>query len=289
MSDAEDDASARGTRIQPLDAWVESIRKAASVVPQEEDEMQIWSMDLVYGELLASSIVSMLHFALAHCRTLTAPSARQFVDLGSGEGVPCIVAALMGFARSEGIELVPRLNRRGRLHVQYATELLPVLPPLAGVPDLPPSTATPPSASSSPQGKAAASTSEGASPPTSPADSATAPAAASTAPAPVDCVSDLSCVSLEVGDFLESDWSPADVVFCNGTCYDIDILEPLYKKAEKLRPGAIFALTTHKVTSVLFELLHECVVGASWGSATLRIYRRKALPKWIGTVVGARK
>ena len=46
-------------------------------------------------------------------------------------------------------------------------------------------------------------------------------------------------------------------------------------------------LTSHKLPSVLFELVLEIKVDASWGDVTSRIYRRKfKTPKWIAGIIG---
>lgn len=98
---------------------VSKIRGAAQLSPvlplTEEDKnaFQCWSMNFVYGELLPRSVVDLLSFAHAHCQTATPLNQRRFMDLGSGEGIPTIVAAThCGFYKSYGIELLPKLHRK---------------------------------------------------------------------------------------------------------------------------------------------------------------------------------
>ena len=55
-----------------------------------------------------------------------------------------------------------------------------------------------------------------------------------------------------------------------------------------MRPGAVLIFTSHRLHSVLFECVHEATTDASWGSVTARVYRRKALPKWVAGAVGRR-
>lgn len=68
--------------------------------------------------------------------------------------------------------------------------------------------------------------------------------------------------------------------------YDEETLEEVYKRFDKLRPGAIVMLTSHKMPSPMFEVLFEGRYPASWGEVTARIYRRKQLPAWVAGVLG---
>ena len=80
--------------------------------------------------------------------------------------------------------------------------------------------------------------------------------------------------SVHQGSFLEYDWSDGDVVFANSTCFDDDLMNDMSKRAENLRPGAIFITFTKGLTSSKFEVLERKRYRMSWGPATVYIHRR---------------
>jgi SAM-dependent methyltransferase len=80
--------------------------------------------------------------------------------------------------------------------------------------------------------------------------------------------------SVHQGSFLEYDWSDGDVVFANSTCFDDTLMEDMSKRAENLRPGAIFITFTKGLTSSKFEVLERKRYRMSWGPATVYIHRR---------------
>lgn len=80
--------------------------------------------------------------------------------------------------------------------------------------------------------------------------------------------------SVHQGSFLEYDWSDGDVVFANSTCFDDDLMSDMSKRAENLRPGAIFITFTKGLTSSKFEVLERKRYRMSWGPATVYIHRR---------------
>lgn len=228
--------------------------KPAGTAPGPDDdlnddggELMIWSVNLVYGELLAHSVVALIGLALGAVQTVrvvqsgSPPAdggACTFVDLGSGEGLPpCAAAAAYprAWRALMGIELVPRLHRLALAHRAALLE------DVAGRGDV---------------------------------------AAA------------LDRVSFVCDDMLAPGitWpDEADVAFLNGTCYDIETLEALFKAIERLQPGAVVILTSHVLPPAcgahkLFELLHEATYAASWGDVTARIYRRKKLPRWLAGI-----
>lgn len=255
------------------------------------DGYECFSLHLVYGELTPEGFRGVLgaalrHFVAYHTKKpadsialddpyLTGRRASKgltFVDLGSGEGVPPIVAALTGVfgppegsaspatasleaaCGSVGIELVPRLHKRAL-------------------------------------------------------DNLTAAKAQLTAEGDATSAATLQHVHLICGDFIEGcpssprsaaassvaaseadptryDWRGADIVFLNGTCYEEDMLADIWKRADGLRFGSVVVLTTHKCPSPLFKLVDEGIAAASWGSVSWRAYQRQAMPAWVGSVVG---
>jgi len=142
-----------------MDAFIAAVKAsvAADAVAQKEspveDAMAIWSVDLVYGELQPHSVAALLDVALPLVETArtrskappspdapttapTPPTEEQagpapllaFLDLGSGEGVPCIVAAAShphAWRRLLGVELVPRLATLAGAHLAAAVAAAP--------------------------------------------------------------------------------------------------------------------------------------------------------------------
>lgn len=75
------------------------------------------------------------------------------------------------------------------------------------------------------------------------------------------------------GSFLDHDWSHADVVFANSTCFDDALLEAIAKHAERLRPGAVIISFTKPIPSSSLEQHHRFRLTMSWGPATVFIHR----------------
>jgi len=75
------------------------------------------------------------------------------------------------------------------------------------------------------------------------------------------------------GDATVIDWSDADVVFMNSTCFDDTLMRALAGKCEELKPGSIVITTTRRLPSSLFEILEQNKMNESWGEATVFIQR----------------
>ncbi len=233
-----------------------------------------WSMNMIYGELTPSSVWTALQLASESAGSSSSDSGSggrglTFVDLGSGAGMPCLVAALgPWFQRVVGIELAPQLhtsalgNRAAAVEWARANELqadggdsadsdllarrLARMQLLLGdfLADSLPSEAEDQSQQS------------------------TTGAAVSVHPSsPTDGIS--------------FDWTTADVVFANATCFDDTLRARLIKRAEGIRRGGVLIITSHKVDSHAFSLKHELLGQAStFGTASVRIYQRSA-PRWM--------
>jgi hypothetical protein len=165
-------------------------------------DFEIWSVNLVYGELTPDAVARLLEEGLSHIapdKRLRGAEPRplpSFIDLGSGEGVPCLVAALRfgdKLHRICGIELLPRLHRVALSHQSAMLGMLP--------------------------------------------ESGDAGAHATTRSA-------VAAVQFVRGSFLENDdadsdavcreWhSQFDVVLCNGTCFDEEHLEAIWKRVRR--------------------------------------------------------
>ena len=62
------------------------------------------------------------------------------------------------------------------------------------------------------------------------------------------------------------------------------MLKRLAHTVEKCKPGTLVIVVSHVLKSHLFELLHTAHYRMTWGVATGYIYRRKKLPRWVGTL-----
>lgn len=270
------------------------------------DEVIGWDINFVYGELTPRGMQEVLRACLDACGVIPpeapsleadtalgsdspgspgpapGPSRKQakqvppasFWDLGSGEGVPVLVAALcfghLFRGGCVGAELLAKLDRLAHRHLLTARALLLGRTSHGGEDGLGTEEVRPTLRAEVPP-------LEGWACEDSPSTLAER------------C---LSLVDLRVADFLQAEgWEGAAVVFCNGTCYQEDVLEPLFKKACKLRPGAVFCITSQLLppslcqgSAALFELRWEGVVPSSWGTATARVYRRKEVPRWLSAI-----
>jgi len=83
-------------------------------------------------------------------------------------------------------------------------------------------------------------------------------------------------VSFVLGDACELDWSDADLVFMNSTCFGDELLLRLSRVAEQLRPGAVVITTTRRLPSDAFRLLQQTKMGETWGDATLFVQQRSS-------------
>mmetsp|Transcript_10406 Transcript_10406/g.21411 ORF Transcript_10406/g.21411 Transcript_10406/m.21411 type:complete len:247 (-) Transcript_10406:21-761(-) len=75
-------------------------------------------------------------------------------------------------------------------------------------------------------------------------------------------------------DALEVDWSDADVVFMNSTCFTQSLMIDLSLVCKQLKEGTIIITTTRRVIGTAFTLLEEIQMEESWGDATVYIQKR---------------
>lgn len=313
---ASDDVALSSEHAETAEAFFGLVRAAAAAAPppvKEEEELQVWSIALVYGELAPATVARVLRIALDLCTA--AGTQRRFVDLGSGEGVPCVVAAALfpEVTSVHGIELVPRLHRKAAAHVAAAHAVLAAL----ARSDAPGADAERAAAGFASRDAAAAAAARmgvvgdsgegGVAPCGEDGGSSSPPAGAAggregTAFASVGGASACSSlatpsptavVRLTCDDFMDgacaSAWAASEVVLMCGTCFEVKELEAIYRRAEAMPRGALFITTTHTMPGRLFECVHTGTYAASWpGGTTVRIYRRAALPKWVAGVVGRR-
>ena len=78
----------------------------------------------------------------------------------------------------------------------------------------------------------------------------------------------------DVTDLAAHDWSHADVVFTNSTCFDDSMMVVIARKAAKLKKGAFFITFTKKLPSVHFDVRESQLYQMSWGGATVFIQQK---------------
>ena len=277
------------------ESFIARVRALAGPPVQMTDDEKAaegWSLHTVYGELCPRSVAALFSIALSSCTSGSSSShgGLTFVDLGSGEGVPALVARGLfsdRFGLARGVELLPRVHRVACALAAAAREALKEEAAKEEVAETDNADTTYASNTVNLFSRnLRAWTCDGAAPPPTVDEwrEATVAGAARDTGAGLQLLCD---------DFLDGSpeaagWpKSADIVFFNGTCYGIDFLERVWRAAEKMRPGSILIVTTHEMPGRLFELIAAGGVAASWGSAaTARIYRRLPLPRWIAGVVG---
>lgn len=77
------------------------------------------------------------------------------------------------------------------------------------------------------------------------------------------------------GDFLEVDFSDADIVFVNATCFKGELFDALIKELLKLKVGTRIILGSASLDEIGgFELKYQHHHLMSWGLSHIRIYKR---------------
>jgi SAM-dependent methyltransferase len=75
-----------------------------------------------------------------------------------------------------------------------------------------------------------------------------------------------------LGDFLKIDFSDADVVFANSTCFSQQVIAKLETSFLSLKKGARIMTLTKKLTNKNFYLFDSLIYKQSWGEATVNFY-----------------
>jgi SAM-dependent methyltransferase len=75
-----------------------------------------------------------------------------------------------------------------------------------------------------------------------------------------------------LGDFLKIDFSDADVVFANSTCFSQQMIDKLETSFLSLKKGARIMTLTKKLTNKNFYLFDSLIYKQSWGEATVNFY-----------------
>ena len=75
-------------------------------------------------------------------------------------------------------------------------------------------------------------------------------------------------------DFLEYDFSDADVVFTHSTCFYDELMLALERKCATLKKGTKILLATKTFQSPLFRFLKSGEYPMTWGKATVNFYEK---------------
>jgi SAM-dependent methyltransferase len=76
-------------------------------------------------------------------------------------------------------------------------------------------------------------------------------------------------------DFLNVDFSDADIIHLNATTLNPVLWGDLTKKLNALKPGTRLIVCTKKLDESHFEKIHEALHPMSWGDCTVFIYQKK--------------
>lgn len=76
-------------------------------------------------------------------------------------------------------------------------------------------------------------------------------------------------------NFIKADFSTANILFINATCYSIECWDELMKKFSQLANGARIIITSKKIDSPLFKQIYSGSHLMSWGMNSVRIYEKK--------------
>ena len=85
-------------------------------------------------------------------------------------------------------------------------------------------------------------------------------------------------IQLIHGSFLDLDFTDADFIFMNSTCFQDDLMEALEEKLERLQPHTTVISLSKSLKSPAFHQLKHKMFEFSWGQATA-FYHRKRLWK----------
>ena len=82
-------------------------------------------------------------------------------------------------------------------------------------------------------------------------------------------------ITLHHEDFLDWDWSWADVVFANSTCFSTELVSEIAVRAARLKPGSLIITITQRLDHPAIELVGQSKQHMGWGDATFYIHRRR--------------
>lgn len=257
-------------------------------------------VSFVYGEVTFLSLATIL---ARHWRHNLAPGVGSFIDIGSGSGRAVFTAgAVHEFASCTGVEILRGLvGESTRVLREYEADKAAVVEENVRrrnreydevIAQQRAATAMAAGASAAAASSTAVSSASSSSPPSLPPPVSVRPA-----------------YSFLHADFRNLDWSDADVVFCNSTCFCEDLMIDLAKFALRLKRGALIITFTKRLPHVgsseepaaeapsassssspspspppssvrHFKLLSDECYEQSWGAATAYVHRKLTPPHW---------
>jgi len=78
--------------------------------------------------------------------------------------------------------------------------------------------------------------------------------------------------------FLDLDWSEADVVLANSTCFDEQLMDAIAEQAKDLKEGSIIITLTKQLHASYLKLIYAEQHRMSWGMATVNIHLKLPTP-----------
>lgn len=82
-------------------------------------------------------------------------------------------------------------------------------------------------------------------------------------------------LEVRLGDILEADYSDADIIFMNSTCFQEDLMNALEVKLENVRPHAAIISLSKPFKSPAYQQYKHQLYEFSWGQATAFFHRRR--------------
>ncbi len=86
-------------------------------------------------------------------------------------------------------------------------------------------------------------------------------------------VKPISTIQFINKNFLDYDFSDADIIYIAATCLADSTWEQLIHKMEKLKPGSRVIVATKNIQHEKFERIHQGIDLMSWGLCPVRIYK----------------
>ena len=93
------------------------------------------------------------------------------------------------------------------------------------------------------------------------------------------------------GDVFAMDWSDADMIFCNSTCFSADMMEQLYQQTLKVKKGTWFVTMSKRLPhaekiseenpaseGLHWEFILSIKLEMSWGKGSVNLQRKITHP-----------
>lgn len=81
-------------------------------------------------------------------------------------------------------------------------------------------------------------------------------------------------IEFHQGDFIQDDFSSANIIFINATCFPADLWEKLVNKFNQMPHGTRIIINSKRIESPYYEEIHSGSHLMSWGMNSVRIYEK---------------